>query len=242
MKKLAVMQPYCFPYLGYFQLARAVDEFVFLDDVGFIKGGYVNRNNILLEGKSHRFAWPVRDISSFRWIRDHEYLEAPSKFLDLLRHAYRKAPFFDAVHALVQEVLSSRDRSVASINMLSITSTLEYLGVRRQWFSSSELDPEPAVGGEERVIRLCEHRQASIYINAAGGRALYDPAHFEARGLSLGFIQSRFPEYPQRSERFVAGLSIIDVLMWNSPEQALNMLDDCSIDYPSPNEGKNHAH
>lgn len=234
MKKLAVMQPYCFPYLGYFQLACAADEFVFLDDVNFIKGGYINRNNILADGQAHRFALPVHDISSFRSIRDHRYLDTPRKFMDLLRHAYRRAPFFDEVQALVSRVLASPDRSVATINSLSVMATLDYVGVQRRFVASSDIDPDPRVGGEQRVIRLCEHRQASIYVNAAGGRELYDPAHFETKGIVLGFIQPRFPQYRQSVSAFVPGLSIIDVLMWNAPGQVADMLKDYSIDYPTP--------
>jgi hypothetical protein len=236
VKKIAVMQPYFFPYLGYFQLAHMVDEFIFLDDVAFIKGGHINRNTILLLGQAHRFVMPVKDISSFRSIHDHYYLGAPQKFLDLLRHAYHKAPQFDAIYELVSGILSNPNSSVAIVNGLSITKVFEYLGLNKTFKWSSAVDPNSPLKGADRVIQLCRQRQASIYINAAGGRELYDPSHFKSHGLSLGFIQSRFAEYQQRARNFVAGLSIIDVLMWNSREQVVEMLADCSVDYLSSKE------
>jgi hypothetical protein len=230
------MQPYFFPYLGYFQLAHMVDEFIFLDDVTFIKGGHINRNSILLLGKTHRFAMPVKDISSFRSIRDHHYLGTPQKFLDLLRHAYSKAPQFDAIYALVCGVFSNADSSVASVNGLSVTAVFDYLGLNKIFQWSSAIDPNSSLKSEDRVIQLCRQRQAAIYINAAGGRALYDPVRFKNHGLSLGFIQSNFAEYQQKAAEFVAGLSIIDVLMWNSRERVVEMLADCSVDYPQLKE------
>jgi hypothetical protein len=232
VKKLAVMQPYFFPYIGYFQLVHAVDEFVFLDDVSFIKGGYINRNSILLNGRAYRFTIPVQDVSSFRTIREHRYVDSLQKFQELLRHAYRRAPQFEAVSALIAELLAASDRSVAAINAASVEATFKYLGIDKPFFYSSTLDPDPELTGEARVIGLCENRHASVYINAAGGRALYDPARFAARGVALGFIEPRFPEYRQNASSFVAGLSMIDVLMWNSPEQVADMLGHYSVDCP----------
>lgn len=233
MKKLAVMQPYIFPYLGYFQLIHAVDEFIFLDDANFIKGGYINRNSLLLDGRAHRFALPVQDISSFRTIRDHQYAEVSRKFFELLEHAYRKAPFFDDIYTLIFGVLSSPNRSVAAVNRLSIETTMEYLGLRRVLNESSSLDSTPTSKGLMRVINVCKQQGASIYINAPGGRSLYDPLHFKSQGLSLGFVEPHFSQYSQKTSTFVAGLSIIDLLMWNSPEEVTAMLRDYSVEFPS---------
>lgn len=229
------MQPYLFPYLGYYQLVKAVDEFVFLDDVNFIKGGYINRNSILMGGRSYRFALPVHDISSFRTIQNHRYMpDAGGKLLLQLHHAYSTAPHYTAIRGLVEGVLASEELSVAALNARSIIDVFRYLNIERPWYFSSELDPTRAHSGADRVICLCEHRRSSIYINASGGKALYDPARFAQHGLKLGFIQPHFAEYPQKSPAFVAGLSIIDVLMWNAPGQVAKMLDDVTIEFPTP--------
>lgn len=229
------MQPYLFPYLGYYQLVKAVDEFVFLDDVNFIKRGYVNRNSILMDGKAYRFTLAVEDISQFRTIQDHRYMpNMGRKLLQQLHHAYFKAPYYTAVRGLVEGVVASEDLSVAAVNARSIIDVFRYLNIERSFFSSSELDPSRADSGADRLICLCEHRRSSIYINASGGKALYDPARFAQHGLKLGFIQPHFAEYPQKSPAFVAGLSIIDVLMWNAPGQVAKMLDDVTIEFPTP--------
>lgn len=236
MKRLAIMQPYLFPYLGYYQLVKSVDEFIFLDDVNFIKGGYINRNSILMKGQAHRFSLPVRDMSSFRTIRDHSYLPGgEGKLLDQIQHAYSRAPYFFQVRELMQRVLKDESDSVASTNARSVTAVLGYLGIEMPCFFSSEVDPERRLAGSDRVIKLCKDRQGSIYINAPGGRTLYDPALFESNGLRLGFIQPRLSEYQQKSPAFVSGLSIIDALMWNDPEQVAGLLDEASIDFPSWN-------
>ncbi len=236
------MQPYLFPYVGYFQLAYAVDDFVFLDDATFIKGGYINRNSILLSGEPHRFALPVRDISSFRSIREHHYLGPASRFLDLLRHAYRKAPQFEAVYHLVEDVLGGGCTAVSEVNARSVRMTLDYLGVQRTFGFSSTIDPQPCLTGEDRVLALCAHRRATVYINASGGRQLYDAGRFRAHGILLGFIEPRFSEYRQHASRFVAGLSVIDALMWNRPADVAAMLTNCSVDFLVPNGGTPHAH
>jgi hypothetical protein len=233
MKSLSVMQPYCFPYLGYFQLLQAVDEFILLDDVGFIKRGFINRNFILLNEKPHRFVLPVENVSQLRRICEHEYLDTPRKTFDLFFHAYKKAPFFEPVYALLKRVLLSSERTVSELNQASIVTTLEYLGIHRKLSLSSELDPDPVEKGQDRIISLCKREGATTYINAAGGRTLYSQSGFASRGITLGFIQSRFPQYIQNGTEFVSGLSIIDVLMWNPPEHAAAMLDAWSIDLPT---------
>lgn len=228
------MQPYLFPYIGYYQLVNAVDDFVFLDDVNFIKRGYINRNSILLSGKEYRFSLPVQHISQFRTIRDHKYVpDSGVKLLDQLHQAYSKAPYFRQVQSLVKGILASEDLSVASLNARSITDVFQYLGIERSYFFSSEMDPGRAQSGQERIIGLCKCRHTSIYINAIGGKALYDPIFFAQHGLKLGFICPHFSEYLHKSAAFVAGLSMIDVLMWNAPSQVSSLLDEMVIEFPS---------
>ena len=45
--KLGIMQPYLFPYVGYFQLMNAVDRWIAFDEIQFIDKGWINRNRIL---------------------------------------------------------------------------------------------------------------------------------------------------------------------------------------------------
>lgn len=222
----AVMQPYLFPYLGYYQLARAADEFVFLDDVGFIKQGYVNRNSVLLDGAAHRFTAPVRDQSSFRTIAQHDYLPRWDALRGLLASAYRKAPQWRALQPLLDAVLGDADENVARKNARSIRLVFEHLGAPApRWSFASELDPGTALRGQDRVLALCRATGASTYANSPGGRELYAAADFAAQGVALRFLRTLPLAYAQRAGAFVPNLSMLDVLMHCERDEVLALLD-----------------
>ena len=67
---VAIMQPYLFPYIGYWQLIHAVDTFVIFDDVNYIKKGYINRNNILVNGQKQTFTLELMSASQNKLIND----------------------------------------------------------------------------------------------------------------------------------------------------------------------------
>jgi hypothetical protein len=224
------MQPYLFPYLPYFQLARAADEFVFLDDVAFIKQGFIHRNSVLLNGAAHRFTAPVRKADSFRAIAQHHYVGDWQPLRALISQAYRKAPQWKAVQPLIDAVLCDGDDNVATKNMRSIRLVHEYLGIAQpRWTLSSELDPQPASCGQERVLELCRITRATTYVNAPGGRALYTPSAFEEAGLQLRFIESHATRYAQAGDPFVANLSILDALMFCEPAEVIRRLDEFAL-------------
>jgi len=220
---IAVMQPYFFPYLGTYQLAAAVDEFVFFDDVAFIKKGYIHRNALLLDGSAHPFSNPVRNVSQNRSIREHEYAGDWRPFLALVAAAYRKAPHVDAAMALIESIALDPDENVARKNALTMRRVLDHVGIGRRWSFSSET-PAPELRGQDRIIDLCRLRGARTYVNAAGGRALYTPAAFAEAGLSLRFLRTLPHAYRQRSADFVANLSMIDLLMHCTPAEIAALL------------------
>src|ERR1041384_2809372 len=115
--RLAVMQPYFFPYAGYFQLLHAADCFVFFDDVNFIKKGWINRNNILYQGKIHPFTIPLAKVSQNKRINETEisdYAGWKAGFKKLLHESYRKAPQFAEVNALVENILDKKEYTLIS--------------------------------------------------------------------------------------------------------------------------------
>lgn len=226
---LAVMQPYLFPYLGYFQLVSSVDHFVFLDDVAFIKKGFINRNRILLNGQPFAFSVPVERISQNRRINEHYFTGEFDTFLTQLRHAYSKAPFFEPVFTLIESVCLALEQNVAKKNAASIQAVFDYLQLPFSFSLASSL-PNDDAGGQQRILDLCQYFSADTYHNAAGGQALYDSEEFAACGVRLRFLQNHFPVYAQcGGGAFVPGLSIIDVLMNNAPEQVLAMLRDYDL-------------
>ncbi|MGK4360943.1 WbqC family protein [Ectopseudomonas chengduensis] len=225
---LAVMQPYLFPYLGYFQLAASADQFVFLDDVAYIKKGFINRNRILLGGQPYSFSIAVERASQNRRIDEHRFTGAFDTFLAQVRHAYHRAPFFAEVFALVEAVCRAPELNVAVKNAASVQAVFDYLGVPLASRFASAL-PVTVARGEQRILDLCQHFGAHTYHNASGGQMLYDGQRFAARGVRLRFLRNRFAEYGQSGGAFVPGLSIIDVLMHNERERVCEMLLDFDL-------------
>lgn len=223
MSAIAIMQPYLFPYLGYYQMAAQADQFVFLDDAAFIVRGFVNRNRILLNKNAYRFTVPVLDVSQNRAIKDHYYMEGGESLQKLLRLAYKSAPHLNTVLALVGGVFEKGKGNVAGTNALSIRIVLEYLGMEKQWFLSSELMPHGEFKGSRWLIEMCLKLSASRYLNLPGGKLLYDPSSFDSAGIILEFVEPQLSPYQQMCP-FVPGLSVIDALMWCDPTELRALL------------------
>lgn len=214
------MQPYLFPYLGYFQLMHAADRFVVYDDVNFIKGGWINRNRIAVNGQPHMFTMPLLNAGSNINIDrievgGGEYLKWRGKFLRTLQQAYAKAPFRDEVIALVQDVLVEDRILLTDLLRRSLHAVIGRLGISIDVVPSSSVYKNSGLSGTDRVLDICAREKANVYVNAIGGKALYSKQDFRDRGIDLRFIRSG-PELPS--------LSIIDVMMSVPPERAFEML------------------
>jgi hypothetical protein len=230
---VAIMQPYFFPYLGYFQLVQAADHFVLYDDVMFIKKGWINRNRILMQGNDFMFTIPLEKQSQNKTIRESTVAwnaDFPAKFLVQLRSAYKKAPHIDAVMALIEGVLAEKPISLADLAGNSIRATWHYLGLKKKFYVSSSLSVSADFGRAERLIEITKSFGDSVYINAANGQSLYDKPSFAKEGIDLQFIQNELPVYPQGTHPdFLPGLSMIDVLMWNDRVQVRDMLTQYTL-------------
>jgi len=225
--RLAIMQPYFFPYLGYFQLAAAVDRFVFYDDVNFIKNGWINRNRWCVNGRAGYFTIPLAGASSF--MRIHEVCVSVDprwkyKMLQTLRHSYRKARHYPQIAALFESVLLQDDMDLASYAKSSVMRICQYLGLSVQFVASSRTYRNEKLHGEARVLDICEREAIDTYVNLPGGRTLYSVDQFAARGVTLRFLDVQLPSYRQDAPIFISGLSIIDILMHNDTDQVLRML------------------
>jgi WbqC-like protein family len=228
---IAVMQPYIFPYLGYYQLVGAVDTFVFFDDVNFITRGWINRNRILQQNEPYRFTIPLNKASQNRLINEIEIAGFPSwrkDFLKLIEFNYKKAPFYIPVHKWMQEFLYSKDYSLigelASDSVRNIGALLE---LPTQFLNSSQLEYKDGEirKGQDKVIRICDLLGANKYINPQNGVEIYDQDAFDKKEISLNFIRMDEIIYDQmQSGRFEGSLSIIDVLMFNEIERVKELL------------------
>lgn len=226
--KVALMQPYFLPYLGYYQLIKAVDLFVIYDDVQFIKNGWVNRNRILLNGKPHYITLPVMQGHLSDQIRERHFSDvgpASEKILRQLESAYKRAPFFGRTFPLVEELLNTRETRIGDYLFHQLKALAGHLGISTMITRSSAL-PKSVVecSGQERVIQICRTTGARTYLNAIGGASIYDDAAFNAEGLELRFLRTLPYSYPQFGAAFEPHLSIIDVLMFNDVETASRLL------------------
>ena len=229
-KSVAVMQPYIFPYLGYFQLISAVDEFVFYDDVNFIKRGWINRNKILVNGKEKLVSFPCIQASQNKLIKEVKINlknKAYSKFLQTLEQSYKKAPNFNVIFELISNLFKQKHNSIASLAAGSCTVVAKYLDLETNFLYSSEVfSTSQGMEKQDRLIQITQQAKASIYINALGGRELYNKENFKKEGVDLFFLKPELKSYPQFDNEFIPGLSIIDVLMFNDKESCQEMLND----------------
>jgi len=227
------MQPYLFPYLGYFQLINAVDTFVIYDDVQYIKRGWINRNRILVGGEDHLFSFSVEHDAQEKMIHERRYDESFTReshqFLKTLKHEYAKAEQFQSVMSLVSDILGQDERNVARMNALSIQRICDYLGITTSLLQSSGMNKDCSLTGAERILHINALLEGRRYINPIGGEHLYSRDAFAKHGIDLQFLKSHEVRYQQQGECFVPSLSIIDVLMFNHPQQVLGLLSEYDL-------------
>lgn len=231
--KIAIMQPYFMPYIGYFQLMQAVDQFVVYDSIQFTKRGWIQRNRILMNGTYYIFSLPLKKDSDYsdiceRQLADFFAMER-KKILRRIESAYRRAPFFTSVMSVIEQCFNYEDRNLFKFVYNSLLVVYEYLGITARITVSSSLDSDPDLKGQDRVISICQEMSADHYINPVSGRALYRKEAFDEKQIALSFLESKASAYPQFGNTFVPRLSIIDVMMFNSKERINEMLKECEI-------------
>ncbi|TIH18052.1 hypothetical protein D0S45_05725 [Marinifilum sp. JC120] len=217
--RLAIMQPYFFPYVGYFQLIDRVDKFVVLDDVNFITRGWVNRNQILLGGKPSMFSLPLEKASQNKLICEIEiaggYERWAQKFLKTIKHAYKSAPFFEtAYEEVVRESLNTSERNLSAFIVATLKIICSYCKIQTDIIETSRLYPKADLTGADRIIDICRRCQATTYINPSGGSELYDVEVFAKHGIELQFFDPVISEYSHGGVEFISHLSIVDLIMW----------------------------
>ena len=226
------MQPYIFPYIGYFQLINAVDKFVIYDDVNFINKGWINRNRILNNGKDSLFTIPLKEASQNKLINeiDVNWDDAwKSKFIKTLEQCYKKAPFYSEILPIIEQTLSIDNKPVSKVIEHNLRLICNYLDIKTEIISSSAIYQNTHLKAQERILAICLQEKASQYVNPIGGLELYDKGFFEAKNIKLNFIKSNSIEYPQFKNEFVPWLSMIDVLMFNSKEKIKEFLDNYEL-------------
>jgi len=223
--KVAIMQPYFLPYIGYWQLINAVDRFVVYDDVQYIKGGWINRNNIIVNGQKHLINLLLKGASSNKLINEIEIQENQNKLIRTVELNYKKTRNFNKVYLEFVKIMEFENKNLGEFLKNSIQLLSDYLLIDTEIVLSSDIDKNEELTGKDKVIALCKELNATHYINAIGGQELYNKNDFAKEGIQLSFIKTQAIEYKQFNNEFIPNLSIIDVLMFNSVEEIKEILD-----------------
>lgn len=222
--KLAIMQPYFFPYIGYWQLISAVDTFVIYDDVNYIKQGYVNRNSLLINGVKSFYTLELKGASSFKLINEIQVGRNIPKLIKTLEQNYKKAQYFTDVFPVVSDIINFKENNLGKYLGNSIFKISSLLDLKPKFIYSSDIEKNNTLKGKDKVLAICRILKANKYLNAIGGQQLYCKDEFMANGIELNFIKTIDICYPQCSHSFVPNLSIVDVLMHCGKEKTKILL------------------
>ena len=229
--KLAIVQPYFFPYIGYWQLINAVDRFVIYDDMNYIKRGWINRNRILINGKPAYITLPLYQSSQNKKIYQLSPVASPvirDKLIRKIRFAYGKATYFEKVFPVIEKLIRYEIDNLSDYLSYQLQTLAVFMGIKTEFIMTSRCYGNGNLSGQKRIIDICKKEQSTTYINPKGGLNLYDAEAFRSAGINLRFIDMRPLPYKQRAAGFVPYLSIIDALLEIGPRalnQHLNAFD-----------------
>lgn len=210
------MQPYFFPYIGYWQLLHTVDRFVIYDDVNYIKGGWINRNRILIHGKPSYLTVPLYQASPNKNICEISMQSSPiwrRKMIKSIENTYGQSAFFSDVFPTLEKMISYETDSLVDYLSQHLRTLATFLGIKTEFVVTSRCYQNSDMTGQERILDICKREGATTYINPQGGQTLYDTETFQDAGIDLKFIAMQSMPYKQRVTGFVPCLSIIDALM-----------------------------
>jgi hypothetical protein len=237
MKKVGIMQPYFLPYLGYFSLIKHTDQFILFDPVQFIRHGWIERNRVLKQNegwlyikvpllKQHGHGTLIKDTlvdNSQDW---------KGKVLAQLEPYKKTAPHYREVSQLVQQSLNHNFTKITQVNKATLEAVCEYLGFKKVLpiLSKMSLEIETPTAPDEWAVNICKALgDVDEYWNPPGGQSFFNKAKYDQAGITLKFQKVKLEEYDQKRQPFEAGLSIVDILMFNSPETVNRMLDNYEL-------------
>lgn len=213
--KIAIMQPTYLPWIGYFNLIKNVDKFIFLDDVQFSKQSWQQRNRILFNNNYKFLTVPVDKKSSSKLIKDIKiYHNSPWKqsHLGMLKQTYNKHDFFNDVFGVLEEILLSPVEYLVDLNLNFIKIVSEKLDLNPEFHFSSDIE----VFGKrsEYLIKICENFNADKYLSPIGSKEyIEEEGLFKKSGIKVEYQNFKHPVYPQKnSTEFLPYLSIVDLL------------------------------
>lgn len=246
MLSIAIMQPYFFPYIGYFQLMNAVDLFVIYDNIQFTKKGWINRNKILKDDADEYISVPLKKCAYYLDIKNRFLSDTWSNdrkhILNKISARYSKAPYFRDVYPVIERCLIYEENNLFGFLLNSLNVTKDYLHINTPLVISSTINIDHSLKGEDKVIEICKVLETTSYLNPIGGVKLYKKYRFEKAGMLLNFLMPGDIQYTQFNNQFVPHLSIIDIMMFNNVEEIRKMLNHYEITTPEKDlclSGKN---
>lgn len=233
--KVGIMQPYFFPYLGYYSLIKSTDQFILFDTVQFIRHGWIERNRVLkpVEGWQY-IAVPLEKKSLTTPISETKIRNMENwrdKINRQLEHYKKRAPHYHATIEIINSAIDIDTDSIVVMNANILAKTCEYIGIplKLKIFSEMGLNIGNELGAGEWALYISKAISASEYVNPMGGRDIFRPDQFKAEGITLSFIENNLHQYSQRRPSFESGLSIIDVMMFNDVPQIIQLIDDVNL-------------
>ena len=234
--RVGIMQPYFFPYVGYFSLIEYVEKFIFFDTPQYINRGWVNRNRVLKQdGTPNYITVPVKRASREIQIKDIEIadnVDWKETIIGKLSVYKRKAPNYEGVIEFIKDILYAPDYSnLSELNCKSIIRTCDYIGLKCDFeiFSKLDIKIEQINAPDEWALYITKALKGDVYVNPPGGQSFFDKEKYEKENIELQFLESNLRPYIQRIGHFVPGLSIIDVMMFCSKDEIGDILMDYRI-------------
>ena len=234
--KLAIMQPYFFPYPGYFSLIKNADKWIFNDEVQMIHKGWVERNRILKQNGGwhyirmplvkHKYTTLIKDVR----VRTHE--DWQRKILAQLGHYRKSAPHYYQVISFLNEVFKKKFDCLTHQNAYLLQMTCAYIGFEMKYEVLSEMDIDFRYikAPDDWSLNICKALGYDHYLNPILGKSFYDRNKYEKNEIQLDFLRFNEPPYKQFNDEFISGLSIIDIMMFNTPDEINTMLDDFTLE------------
>jgi hypothetical protein len=226
------MQPYFFPYLGYFDIINCVDKWIVFDTAQYIRHGWINRNRILHPNKGWQYIIvPLEkhpreaSIAEVQIAEDSKWVQ---RIVGQIQHYKRRAPNFNETVALIEDCLNPRERSISRLNVSILEEVCAVLKIDFDYsfFSEMNLRLGPVDGPGDWALRICEAMGAREYVNLPGGIEIFDKRRFDQSDIRLNIRNVPALEYSCRRYEFIPNLSIVDVLMWNDPQRIKFYLDE----------------
>ncbi len=223
--KISIMQPYLFPYFGYFQLIHSVDKFVIYDDVNYIKGGWVNRNTIILNGTPFLFTLPLIKASQNKMLNQIDIFNATNekrRMLKTFERGYKKAPEFSNVMPVIKDIMENDENNLSIFIEYSLIKISAYLEIQTEFIKSSSLRKNRAKG-QEQIINICKLMGAKKYVNPTGGQSLYNKKDFKKSNIDLFFITMGEVDFKNKYT------SILDILFLYDKEHIKRQIEKYNL-------------